>query len=123
MPCPVTRVSWVLARLWLHGTGSPVSITYGIPKPQGAPLSGSFRLNFGGQWTANIPFDVATWDFEAAVHAANPAYVVEVEDYNWNPLTGARCELPACTHVSLDSGALPTTHSRQVVHASVTYHY
>ena len=70
--------------------GKTIVLTYPAPIQQGAPLSGTYRLNVGGSWTAPIPFDASADVFEAAVTAANPAYVINVEDQNWDPLSGIR---------------------------------
>jgi hypothetical protein len=69
---------------------SPLVSRYGVPSPQGAPLSGTFRLAFGTAWTAAIPYDASAATFEALVNAASPTYKIRVEGYNWSPLTGAR---------------------------------
>jgi hypothetical protein len=58
--------------------GSPPVVSFGVPSPQGAPLSGSFKLQIGGVWTAPIPFDASSAALEAAVSAANPAYRIQV---------------------------------------------
>ena len=76
--------------------GTTVAVTYGIPSPQGQLLAGTFRLNVGGQWSADIPYDVSADNFEKAVHAANPAYAIKVEGYNWNPLQGPRYAWEVC---------------------------
>ena len=89
-PSPSHRACQVYTSGLTAAAGKTIVLTYPAPIQQGAPLSGTYRLNVGGSWTAPIPFDASADVFEAAVTAANPAYVINVEDQNWDPLSGIR---------------------------------
>ena len=87
---PYPNILVYTSGLTSEGSGAAVTLTYGVPVAQGAPLSGTFRLQVGGHWTTPIPFDASMDVFQAAVNSAAPGYSIKVESYNWSPLTGGR---------------------------------